>query len=1167
MLRHNVFACARDTREGVLKPRFSTAARSGPYPPLDPAEPQDDGPPRRPSFNAIGTVNTPVVVLADRLKVAGSRASAWGGIPTPARKSPSHDGDRIEAASYNGMNAVEGAASGPLVIQQGVDSSGRDTELVAAPSGVFTSADRNAASSLNGMSAVEGGSSGRGVIQQGVYSSGHDKDPPAVAPAEVFASADRNAVSSLNSMSTVEGGSSGRGVIQQGVDSSGRDTDPPAVAPAEVFASAARNAVSSLNGMSAVEGGSSGRGVIQQGVDSSGRDADPSAAPAEVTASADDNAASSFNGVNPMEGGSSGRKVIQHGVDSSGRGADFRGAPLAAHSASFSSEDGDFDAARITSTKTSSAFGSPGSGVGSVQAGASGRGLMSGSGLERTDPSGTSSAPSHRNYFSLPNLPPTKKGFQSSRNMLFLSSSDLVASESGSAAGKGSGKKIIGRGESNEHELEHEYDRPAPTEGSGDGTERMSGAVPRAGRGAGGSKFALSVLKSRPPVESEVPRRRGIPALAAAAAATSTASSSPPIPGSERNSGNVGTDEKGDDDESCGRHTRGVQDPYDTDSAAESEPSGTNSDAHQGHPRGRDEGGQGFGAPFSLLPAGFRKNPTESALPRRRSMPAPAWDLPANGFRGSLDTSVPNEEGEDASTPDGSRSGADLDAAIGEEESDGPGLEASASHGRRSTGGGRGWGLKSRQPVAVDLPRRSSGYSADASGRSMHGLDAAGGQPLSPPQETADGGAEGMPSDQEGGIAQSSDEERVSRTSSGAGGTSVFAGLMGRRPVESGLPRRRRSSEISLPEGQVVVPVEDSSDRGDHGTSGASGEENERSSGSVVPASRGSSSSSSVSARGGWGLRSKPPVAVDIPRRNSGYSADVSGRSVSALDVAAGQPLPGQCTHADDGSADAFTSDAEGGVGSTRQDSRGNASLGGGRKSLFPALVGHKCAPVESDLPRRRPSGYSTAESEGTAKSGGEDTEAESVYPDSQNVDSSRSGKGGTRWGLMGRRAPIASEVPRRGSVRSSRPSHAATVVACQDALGSSESDLSAGHEHSVLAGGVTSVRSGHGLGMSVGSSIGDIGALGTSMGSSAMGESDRYSTYDRSWSGQTHAARSLGAVGEDSGVLAGGVTSVRSGHGLGPSMGSSIGAGEACGDGDSSGSCDDEGETKIPLR
>lgn len=68
MLRHNLSACARDTSEGVRRPRFSNAARSGPYPPLDPAGgPLADGRSCRPSSNAIGTVNTPVVVLSERM--------------------------------------------------------------------------------------------------------------------------------------------------------------------------------------------------------------------------------------------------------------------------------------------------------------------------------------------------------------------------------------------------------------------------------------------------------------------------------------------------------------------------------------------------------------------------------------------------------------------------------------------------------------------------------------------------------------------------------------------------------------------------------------------------------------------------------------------------------------------------------------------------------------------------------------------------------------------------------------------------------------------------------------------------------------------------------------------------------------------------------------------
>ncbi|CAN0524419.1 unnamed protein product [Ectocarpus sp. 12 AP-2014] len=76
MLRHNVFACARDTSEGVRKPRFTTTARSRPYPPLDRSKQaggteDGGGPPRRPSCNAVGTTNTPVIVISDRKEVAG----------------------------------------------------------------------------------------------------------------------------------------------------------------------------------------------------------------------------------------------------------------------------------------------------------------------------------------------------------------------------------------------------------------------------------------------------------------------------------------------------------------------------------------------------------------------------------------------------------------------------------------------------------------------------------------------------------------------------------------------------------------------------------------------------------------------------------------------------------------------------------------------------------------------------------------------------------------------------------------------------------------------------------------------------------------------------------------------------------------------------------------
>lgn len=143
MLRHNVFACARDTSEGVRRPRFTTAARSGPYPPLDrrkQAGGTEDGggPPRRPSCNAVGTANTPVIVISDRKEVAGC---AWGGIPTPVRNSPQHGGDQTAAASFSDMIGVEGSASDKASTKQGVGSSGHDTGPPAVLSAAFTSTE------------------------------------------------------------------------------------------------------------------------------------------------------------------------------------------------------------------------------------------------------------------------------------------------------------------------------------------------------------------------------------------------------------------------------------------------------------------------------------------------------------------------------------------------------------------------------------------------------------------------------------------------------------------------------------------------------------------------------------------------------------------------------------------------------------------------------------------------------------------------------------------------------------------------------------------------------------------------------------------------------------------------------------------------------------------
>ncbi|CAM9789606.1 unnamed protein product [Ectocarpus fasciculatus] len=136
MLRHNLFACARDTSEGVRRPRFTTAARSGPYPPLEPGKQPGGtegggGPPRRPSCNAVGTANTPVIVVSDGNEVAGY---AWGGDPTPVRNFPQHGGDQTATASFRGMMGVDDSASENAFTKQGVD-----TGPAAVLSAAFTS--------------------------------------------------------------------------------------------------------------------------------------------------------------------------------------------------------------------------------------------------------------------------------------------------------------------------------------------------------------------------------------------------------------------------------------------------------------------------------------------------------------------------------------------------------------------------------------------------------------------------------------------------------------------------------------------------------------------------------------------------------------------------------------------------------------------------------------------------------------------------------------------------------------------------------------------------------------------------------------------------------------------------------------------------------------------
>ena len=82
MLGKNIFACLRDTAVGVdaiaRHPARATAARTGPHRPLDLGDDtggQESFKTRRPAGNAVGTVNTPVVVLSPRSNMAKYNAS------------------------------------------------------------------------------------------------------------------------------------------------------------------------------------------------------------------------------------------------------------------------------------------------------------------------------------------------------------------------------------------------------------------------------------------------------------------------------------------------------------------------------------------------------------------------------------------------------------------------------------------------------------------------------------------------------------------------------------------------------------------------------------------------------------------------------------------------------------------------------------------------------------------------------------------------------------------------------------------------------------------------------------------------------------------------------------------------------------------------------------
>ena len=1135
MLGLNIFACFRDTAAGVdtraRRPTGTTAARSGPYPLIHPSDDMDGSeghqPPRRLGGNSIGTANTPVVVLSDRQKMAGSRAGAWGGIPTPARRPSRHADDREAAASSSGMS--EGATSGTLLMRQGTDSSGRGTEPPGAASPILFSTDRSTAVSLNDVSSVEGGSSRSGVTEQGLDSSGLDTEyedddqPPASRSMSAdegndaardssarFSSASR---SPTTCVSSAHAGASGRGLMTaDGFEGRCRQGSPSAAESAARFLSAPGTPAS---GAHSARSGASGRGLMTaDGIEEIYRRGSNSAA---RFSSAPGTLAS---GVRSAQAGASGRGLM---TADGFEGRCRQGSPSVAESA----------------TCFLSAPGTPASDAHSTQSGASGRELLTTGGLGRSYQLGSPSVSAKRNDFVLSKRPPIPRDIPRPRGALFISSDDVSGSESGSVKADSSGRKIIRRGESKEDQ----FDILRPSEGREHDTDRIDGEIGGGGRGRGGSgKLPLGILKSRPPVDSDVPTRRGGARFAAAASSSAPPRNSNGIPGHDWPDGEGFDERYGCDGSSgsSGRNARslprvpwGVRPPTEVDIprrrsvdtsgyasgsklpstgsdgiisvrppalprvpwgsrgptevdlprrrsvdisghsdsfAGEGKLPSTGSDgATSSHPvvlsrvpwgvrppaevdiprrRSVDMSGHSDscagerklpsagsdgvtsshpvvlprvpwglrgptevdiprrrsvdisghsdsfagesklprtgpdrrtlhhppdqserpGAKSSRFPMDFRSNPTESSLPRRRSLHPPAWDQSVGTSSHSLHASSRYEEDGDASGRSGGREmgGAGADGGI-----DLSGLDASTGGGKSWEGGRGGWALLGRAPVVIDLPRRSSGYSADSSAHSKETIELG-----SFSQRHAGDGLRPE-------IGRTIGEERSSYVS-GIEGGSVLAGLTGRkpRPVESDLPRRRWLPEIPPPpEGEIALPVAEGSSSGGGGTSGARAEEDGDGSGSSMSASLSLSRSSSASARWHIGLKSRAPVAIDLPRRSSSYSTDRSLRSVGRLSKADDQSV--RLHQEEDRGAGDTKSDEGDGIGPTRQDFHGSTASAG-RKST---LAGHKRTPVDIGLPRHRPVALFTAGRSGMAGGVVEEGEAEVGVPDSPRVD------------------------------------------------------------------------------------------------------------------------------------------------------------------------------------
>lgn len=781
MLRNNIFACLRDTREGVRRPRVPTAARSGPYPPLDSDNGYDsDGVPRRPSDNNVGTVHTPVTVLSDRLKVAGSRASAWGVLPTPAREAPVHGGEVTTDATYNSMSAVEDASSGRVLIQQGNNSSGRevDPQLVPLSGQVTANSPRGRGiieddsvvrTSTSDMDLVETGPSGRGLMSGDVS----EVDLPSVPSSEhlsVFLSRGHGVAdddsrshstvrSSTSDMDLVGTGPSGRGLMSGDVLSV-RDSD-----------GSARSGFLTFHDMTQRDQPRRGGTVFISSSDLDSEEVGPFAVKASGrTLIMRRGESVEHHFIEPLPtGGQEARRDRPLVGGRVGRGGMLTFGPLRSRApiesdvprrGSSRSTMG-MDSAAGTS-HSSRGWGDPDDCSANSQPGEIDVSSVDESKIGSGWKVGVPRVPWVSRFPAETDLP-RRRSVDASAHLDSAAASECTGTDSGRslghedkldrALGEVDGERVV----ANERDKRRSEGASRIPWGSRNPTEtdlprRRSVSLsawdlPDAGSGSSMTDTVPAEEEEKPAPDALVRQAKRPKSQTDGDIATLNASwrNAPTAVDHPRAGRRLSSARLGSESVSTSSSRRSCDSEFDVashgtvgDSCHDVEAAIEGGDGSPGRRGSRNDGRGNISILAGLV--GHKRAPVQSDLPRRRSV---EFAVPEGEAALAFENSTSGRD-------DGSRS---MSGEEDDEDNTGSGRSAGRSSGGvLQTGGGR-WGLKSRTPVATDLPRRSSGYSS-ASSRSVGSADAAGGQPLPHQDEEAkEGDVEGARDTGEGAIS------------------------------------------------------------------------------------------------------------------------------------------------------------------------------------------------------------------------------------------------------------------------------------------------------------------------------------------------------------------------------------------------------------------------------